>query len=67
MTMNRHLRRLLMIAIIALSCAAFACNETGGGVGVSNFGGGSIGGSRWEGGGTGPGVIVMGGGGPVYY
>ena len=63
MTLNRHLRRLLVLAIIAASCAMYACNETAGGIGV----GGSFGGSRWEGGGTGPGVIVMGGGGPVYY
>jgi hypothetical protein len=63
MTLNRHLRRLLVVAIIVASGAMYGCNETGGGIGV----GGSIGGSRWEGGGTGPGVIVMGGGGPVYY
>lgn len=63
MTLNRHLRRLLVTAIIVASCAMYACNETGGGIGA----GGSFGGSRWEGGGTGPGVIVMGGGGPVYY
>lgn len=63
MTMNTHLRRLLVMGIIAASCAMYGCNEYGGGIGASA----PIGGSRWEGGGTGPGVIVMGGGGPVYY